>query len=87
MTKPIPTTSAADPASALVNVAGKTSALAHEMVERARQTSLTVRDKAAQASDRAVTYVQEEPVKAVLISAAAGAVLTALAGWLLRSRS
>jgi ElaB/YqjD/DUF883 family membrane-anchored ribosome-binding protein len=87
MPKTTPTSDLSTPAAtALGAMAEKTSELAHEMVERARQTSLTVREQAGRAGDRALTYVHDEPVKAVLISVAAGAALSALAGWWLRSR-
>lgn len=54
---------------------------------RARETSNQVRDRAHQAGDRAVGYIQHEPVKSVLIAVAAGAAVAMLAGWFARSRS
>jgi ElaB/YqjD/DUF883 family membrane-anchored ribosome-binding protein len=56
-------------------------------VDRARDASLQVRDQANRASDRAVGYIQHEPVKSVLIAVAAGAAVAMLAGWFARSRS
>jgi ElaB/YqjD/DUF883 family membrane-anchored ribosome-binding protein len=44
-----------------------------------------VKDKVAQAGDRSVGYIRDEPVKSVLIAAAAGAALAALIGWASRS--
>ena len=47
--------------------------------------SKMVRDKAARASDMTLAYFQEEPIKAVLIAAAAGAVLMKLVALMARS--
>lgn len=47
-------------------------------MERAREVSGEVRDRAQRASDRTVHYIQDEPVKAVLIAAATGAVIALL---------
>ncbi len=44
-----------------------------------RETSHQLRLKAEQASDSTVNYIRQEPVKAVLIAAATGAALMALA--------
>ncbi|MBK6853975.1 MAG: hypothetical protein IPG93_20925 [Burkholderiales bacterium] len=44
-------------------------------------------DRAHVASDAAVGYIKDEPVKSLLIAAAAGAVLMGLLGWLTRARS
>jgi len=52
-----------------------------------RDASAQLREKATQASDTTVEYVRQEPVKAMLIAAATGAVLMALVGLLARSRS
>lgn len=68
-------------------VAHKTADLTHEVVERARQTSLSMRNQAHRVGERTAAYVQDEPMKAVLIAAASGALIAAAAGWLLRSRS
>ena len=51
-----------------------------------RDASAQLREKATQASDTTVEYVRQEPVKAMLIAAATGAVLMALVGLLARSR-
>lgn len=53
---------------------------AAERVERVRQ-------KAVRAYDGTTTYVREEPVKAVLIAAAAGALLAGALGMVKRMRS
>ena len=52
--------------------------LARQSAQWARQNSDRVRQQVAQASDRTVGYVREEPVRSVLIAAAAGALLVAL---------
>jgi ElaB/YqjD/DUF883 family membrane-anchored ribosome-binding protein len=44
-----------------------------------------VRDQALRVSDDTRNYIRDEPVKAVLIAAAAGAVLMALLGLLRKS--
>ncbi len=62
------------------------SALARRGVDAMRGGSQHLRDKALLASDRTVGYVKDEPVKSVLIAAAAGAALMALLGLMLRSR-
>ena len=63
--------------------------LAREWLQRqaqsAQSAATAVRDQAAAANDRTQRYVRDEPVKAVLIAAAAGAVLTGLV--LLATRS
>ena len=46
----------------------------------------SVRDTALHASDSTVNYVRDEPVKAMLIAAAAGAALMAIVSLLGRSR-
>jgi len=61
------------------------SALAQRGVDAVRDRSLQVRDQAVRASDGTLNYIKDEPVKAVLIAAAAGAALMALVGLLRRS--
>lgn len=61
-------------------------ALARRGADAVRDTSEHLRDRALRASDGAVSYVRDEPVKSMLIAAAAGAALMALAGLLTRSR-
>ena len=55
-------------------------------VAAVRNSSQHMLDRAHQASDNTVTYIKDEPVKAILIAAAAGATLMALVGLLTRSR-
>ncbi len=58
----------------------------HRSMDALRDGSHQVRAKAHQASESTTHYIQEEPVKAVLIAAATGAVLMALVSLLTRSR-
>lgn len=61
-------------------------ALAQRGVDAVRDGSQQLRDKALRASDSAVGYVKDEPVKSMLIAAATGAALMALLGLVFRSR-
>ncbi|MBX9716127.1 MAG: protein phosphatase CheZ [Burkholderiaceae bacterium] len=60
--------------------------IARRGLETARETSRQLRERAAQASDSTVQYIKDEPVKAMLIAAAAGAALVTVIGLLSRSR-
>lgn len=73
--------------SAFSRAAAQMEELTRRGVERARDAGNQVRDQAHRASDRAVGYVRDEPVKSVLIAVAAGAAVAMLAGWFARSRS
>ena len=55
------------------------SALAQRGMDSVRGTSQQLRETARRASDTTVSYIKDEPVKAMLIAAATGAVLMALA--------
>lgn len=90
------TTNAADPGSngqdlqqqispLLARAGEQASAMAQRGVDAVRDRSLQVREQALRASDNTLNYIKDEPVKAVLIAAAAGAVLMALIGLLRRS--
>lgn len=59
--------------------------LAHRGVSKVRESGEQVRERALAYSERGVQYVKDEPLKAVLIAAAAGALLVTLLGS--RSRS
>lgn len=54
-------------------------------MDRMRATSQHVRDSAERASAGTVNYIRHDPVKSVLIAAATGAALMALASLLTRS--
>jgi len=75
-----------DQVSPMLDRAGeRASALAQRGVDAVRERSLQLRSQALRASDDTLNYIKDEPVKAVLIAAAAGAALMALAGWLRKS--
>ncbi len=52
---------------------------AHVLSEQARHAASVVREQTLAARERASRYVAEEPMKSVLVAAAAGAVLAGLA--------
>ena len=52
---------------------------------RAREVAEQVRRRAVQASDRATAYARDEPMKSLLIAAAAGALLMGLVSLIVRS--
>ena len=90
------TTNAADPGSnaqdfrqqispLLARAGEQASALAQRGVDAVRDRSLQVREQALRASDNTLNYIKDEPVKAVLIAAAAGAALMVLLGLLRKS--
>lgn len=62
------------------------SALLHSGVESVQDMSRQLRDKAIRTSHDTVNYVKDEPVKAMLIAAAAGVALVVLTGLITRSR-
>ena len=61
-------------------VGAKVESLAQRGIDQVRDTSAQVRDRVAVAGERTVTRIQDEPIKAVLIAAAAGAAFTVLLG-------
>lgn len=74
--------------SPLIERAGEqASALAHRGIEAVRDRSQQVRDQAQRAADHTVGYIRHEPVKSVLIAAAAGALVVALVSLLRRPGS
>ena len=52
-----------------------------------REGSAKLKDSMSHISDRTATYVHEQPVKSVLMAAAAGAAIAILAGMITHSRS
>ena len=52
-----------------------------------REGSAKIKDSVSQLSDRTATYVHEQPVKSVLMAAAAGAAIAILAGMITHNRS
>lgn len=70
----------------LARAAGQIDELSRRTAERARETTEHARERAAAAGEYAVGQVRDEPVKSLLIAAAAGAAAAALVGYLSRSR-
>lgn len=66
--------------SALTRAAAKADALANKGMEQARRAGSAVREQAQVTGDRTVEHIRQEPVKAVLMAAAAGAVVALLLG-------
>lgn len=60
--------------------------LAHRGLDHARDVGDRISLEAHRAGDRTVTYIRDEPVKSVLIAAAAGAALATLVGYIHRAR-
>ena len=80
--------SARDHAVPLINrLTSQAENAAQRGVGAVRDASAQVREKALKASDSTVSYIKDEPVKAMLIAAATGAALMALIGLLSRSRN
>jgi ElaB/YqjD/DUF883 family membrane-anchored ribosome-binding protein len=71
---------------AISRAAARVDEITRQGIERARQTSSDVRNQVVRAGDRTVSYIQDEPVKSVLIAAAAGAAIVALVSLLTRSQ-
>ena len=70
----------------LNRVTEQASAMAHRGMDAVQESSQHLREKALRASDTTVSYIKDEPIKAVLIAAAAGAALMAMLGRMSRSR-
>lgn len=70
----------------LANVTSQASELLQSGKDVVRRASHQVTDTAQHARDGAVSYVKEEPVKALLIAAATGAALMALVSMMSHSR-
>jgi ElaB/YqjD/DUF883 family membrane-anchored ribosome-binding protein len=62
----------------LNRLSSQAEAAARRSADALRETSAQLRERAMQATDQTVGYIKDEPVKAVLIAAATGAVLMAL---------
>ena len=75
-----------DSAPRLVRMAEQAESLARRGADALRDRSQHLRMRAHDASDHTLAYIREEPVKSVLIAAAAGAVVAALASYMSRTR-
>ena len=74
-------------AAPLLNRVGEqASAMAQRGVDAVRDSSAQLRERALQASDTTVSYIKDEPIKAMLIAAGAGAALMAVLSLMTRSR-
>ncbi len=72
--------------SVLSRAAAQVEDITRRSMERARETTTQVKHQMVKAGDRSVDYIRDEPVKSVLMAAAAGAAMVALIGWLSRPR-
>jgi ElaB/YqjD/DUF883 family membrane-anchored ribosome-binding protein len=78
---------ARDQAAPVLNrVAAKAEELARRSAEAMRDSSAQIKERAVRASDATVGYIKDEPIKSILIAAAAGAALMALVSLLSRNR-
>lgn len=76
-----------DQAAPLINrLSAQAEALSHRVVDAVRDGSRRARQQATQAGTSTVNYIKEEPVKSVLIAAAAGAALLAITKLLMDRR-
>lgn len=76
---------AKDQAAPVLNrVAAKAEELARRSADAMRDRTADIKDRAVRTSDMTIGYIKDEPVKAILIAAATGAVLMALVSLLNR---
>ncbi len=66
--------------SALTYAASQADELAQKGLEQARRASTAIRETAQVTGDRTVAYIRDEPIKAVLFAAAAGALISIALG-------
>ena len=71
---------------AIDRVAAKAEELARRSADAVRDRSADIKERAVRTSDMTIGYIKDEPVKAILIAAATGAVLMALVSLLNRDR-
>ena len=69
---------------ALSRAAAQLEELTRRTLDKAREASTQVREQAHRAGDVTVGYIKDEPMKAMLIAAAAGAIAAGLFAWLTR---
>lgn len=72
---------------AITRTAQQAEDLARRGIEQARLTADQVRKRAMQAGDMAVERIRADPLKSVLIAAAAGAATALLVQWLMSRRA
>jgi ElaB/YqjD/DUF883 family membrane-anchored ribosome-binding protein len=71
---------------AIARTAEQLDELARRGIHKARQSSAELRYQVERSTQRSVDYIKDEPVKAVLIAAAAGAALAGLFSLLAKRR-
>ena len=64
--------------SAMSYAAHQAEDMANKGMQQARRAGTVIRDTAQETGDRTVAYIRDEPIKAVLIAAAAGALISML---------
>lgn len=64
----------------------QTRKVAQEGMDAVHDSALQLREQAQLSTDATVQYIQREPIKSVLIAAAAGAALMAIVGLMNRDR-
>lgn len=72
--------------STVSNLQEQTTKLAQRGMDAVQDGALQLRNQAQQSTDATVQYIQREPIKSVLIAAAAGATLMAVVGLMNRNR-
>lgn len=72
---------------ALAQAAERAESLVRQGADALREHAANLREHAADASDRTSGYIRDEPLKSVLIAAAAGAAVMAVASFALRDRA
>ncbi len=80
-------TLAADAAQLIDRATGSAGATAHRGLDAVLEGTGRLRSTVQHAGDSASDYIRHDPLKAVLMAAAAGALLTALIGLMARSRA
>jgi ElaB/YqjD/DUF883 family membrane-anchored ribosome-binding protein len=73
--------------SALTRAAAQAEDLTRRGIERAQHARMVVREKAHRTGEQTVTYIRDEPIKAVALAAMAGALAALLVSWMSRSRT
>lgn len=73
--------------SAMSRYAAQAEDITRRGIERARRTAGGVRERAVHAGDATVSYIRDEPVKAVVAAMAAGAATALVLTWLSRPRN
>lgn len=73
-------------APAVQHAVERTQQVSHQAMDLVRNGAQQLRDQAQHARDASVVYVRQEPIKSVVIAAAVGAGLMAIASLLMRSR-